>query len=147
MRPAARGSIVRIFKRLRARSREAGEPRRRRHGGAPCPRVTDIFWASRQRNHLTASTIFFFSHRPALLARHFLSGLTCFPKHVNLCTAGEGKSREEDVVSSSKPENSSPDPWSMSARFSLSPSKTSRKTLTGWKIAISRIPDVTGAFF
>lgn len=71
MRPAARGSIVRIFKRLRARARaepREGEPSSSsspspsrclvHHGASVRPRVTDISLGSRRGNHLTASPIF-----------------------------------------------------------------------------------------
>lgn len=47
MRPAARGSIVRIFKRLRGAAKRRAR-RLARHGARARPRVTDIFLGSRR---------------------------------------------------------------------------------------------------
>jgi len=57
---------------------------------------------------------------------------------------GEGKSRKEDAVSSSKPENSSLDLQGMSARFFIKLEEDIEENVSRMR---NRVLDVTGAFF
>lgn len=141
MRPAARRSIVRIFFKRDIRRVVSLIAR------SPGDRYFSLArkLSHRAKNHLSVFPIFFFlPPRVVFFSARFRSpdGFTCFPKHANLWTAGEGRSCL--IIETGKL-----DAFEFAREFFIKPREIRRERNGESEKSryIARSPHVTDAFF